>query len=154
MGVTTIKAIVNMSPDIIVHLVEVGRNAPQQYPAGVSVDHPPLFGKIARPMDVTGEMAIRVPWCTSQEDFDNLHLVVQFIDPSSGALGYRSFADFSIWQQERGGADLVRLTDDGTFGEGRGLVADRDARTMYDPRPWADVILVVDERQWITLRTL
>lgn len=62
------------------------------------------------------------------------------------------FGEYTIWQQDTGGSDLVRFTQDDSFVvPAGGLAADRSGRALYDARGNSDVMLVIDERPWVIL---
>ncbi len=97
MGITAFKALYNMS-DAWVYLTNL-ENARSYY-------CPP-----ARPGQTTRTSLDEwIPWCTSQQDFDNLHYIEMCMKLPNGTSRC-----YVIWQGNESDGDFVRYSDDGYY---------------------------------------
>jgi hypothetical protein len=147
MAVTVIRAVANMRADISLFLGKRGTAAPPNIDPIVSDDIR------VDSFDIRGDLDYPIPWCRSADEFNNLHLSLDLRRPYGSGYGRTttSIQRFVIWQQDTGGEDRVRFSLDGQFHPNAlPLAADRNG-APYIPRSDADVILWVDDRQWVIL---
>lgn len=139
MGVTTIRALVNMT----------------NQPAKLQNNH--THEEVVTDKFEAKKCSIRVPHCAGEGNFPGSHLRLQFTDPQSGKLFI-----YSIWQENISTSDWVRFNeytpspnqdlniDPQYYYNARGLINGRNG-SEYVVSDWSDALLVIDERLWVIL---
>lgn len=144
MGVTTIRALVNMTN----HSAKLKNRETNE--------------EVVTDRYEAKKCSIRVPWCTGSGEFPGHHLRLEFTGQQPGSQSSSLFI-YSIWQQNTSTSDWVRFKEytppppgqdpnmDPPYEDNaRGLINGRNGRE-YVVSNFSDALLVIDERFWVIL---